>query len=433
VARTDWGCRWARRLLAGAALAGAGCTAAPVDDAPGPATDDAEPSPVDPLGDLCQLALTCAQPPLVDGDKVACDFSVTDGAGEVWYEGAAATWVRGRISAEAPKQGFGLELRDAADEDAEVDLLGMGADSDWVLNGLYFDRLLLRNKLGFDLFQALGGAERYAPESGLCELTLDGSYVGVYALTERIKRDGARIDVRTDDASGGAFVMKQADEDCFYDNRTTYGCWKLISPNPEQASAAQAAGIRGFLTSMEDAVRNGDPGDEDAGVFAYVDLDSFVDIVLLEELFKNEDAWYTSLHIWRDVGGKVHFVPWDLDMTFGQFPTYMDYGDPEQWIKFRPEWVSVMMASPAFKARIVARWRELRAGVLADEAIFARLDASQALLGDAIDRNFAVWDITLITTSVPFYPVTSYADEDAAVRAWIQRRAAFMDANIDDL
>lgn len=395
-------------------------------------TADTEP-PFDALGALCQLTLACDRPPLVEDDEIDCRFSVTDGQGTVWYDGAAVVWVRGRISVEAPKRGYGLELRDATGEDAEVDLLGMGSDSDWVLNGLYFDRLLLRNKLGFDLFQSFGGDERYAPQSALCELTLDGAPVGVYALTERIKRDGSRIDIARDDGSGGSFVMKQNDADCFYDNLTTYGCWKLVSPNENDLPESSAAGIRGFLAAMEAAVRSADPYDELTGVFAYVDIDSFVDIVLLEELFKNEDCWYTSMHIWKDQGGKVHFVPWDLDMTFGQFPSYMDYGDPELWIKFRPEWVTVMMASPEFKARLVARWRDLRAGVLADEALFARLDAAQAVLGEAIDRNFALWDIELINTSVPFYPVTDYAEEDAAVRRWISLRTSFMDAHLQDL
>jgi len=139
------------------------------------------------------------------------------------------------------------------------------------------------------------------------------------------------------------------------------------------------------------------------------------------------------MHIWKHRGGKLHFTPWDLDMTFGQFPTCMDYGDPTLWIKFRPEWVSVMMGSPAFKARVVERWQELRAGELSDAAIFARLDAAQRVLGEAIKRNFVLWDIALITTSVPFHPVTNYAEEDAAVRRWIALRTSFMDAHISEL
>ncbi len=383
----------------------------------------------EPLDALCQLALSCEHPVLSE-DKTSCTLSVTDGEGTVWYDGAAVAWRRGRSSYSVPKTGYGVELHDEAGEDAEVDLLGMGSDSDWVLNGLYYDRLLVRNRVGFDLFQTFGGDERYAPQSALCELTLDGEYVGAYALTERIKRDGSRIELEEDDGTGGSFVMKQNDEGCFYTNTTTYGCWKLIYPNEDTISESSAQGITDFLTAMEAAVRSADPYDEDTGVFAYVDMDSLVDIVILEELYKNEDCWYTSMHIWKDKGGKIHFVPWDLDMTFGQFPDYYDYGDPELWIKYRPEWVTVMAKSPEFQRRLVARWEELRAGELADEAIFARIDAAQAVLGEAIDRNFEVWPIETINYGGIFYPVSSYEEEDAAVRAWISLRTAFMDANI---
>ena len=386
--------------------------------------------PWDPLSGLCQLAMSCEHPVLSE-DKTSCTLSVTDAEGEVWYAGPAVAWLRGRSSYSVPKHGYGIELHDDAGEDAEVDLLGMGSDSDWVVNGLYYDRLLVRNRVGFDLFQTFGGHERYAPQSALCELTLEGSYVGVVALSERIKRDGSRVDIEADDGEGGSFVMKQNDEGCFYTNTTTYGCWKLIYPNEELLSEGSAAGITAYLSAMEAAVRSADPYDADTGVFAYVDMDSLVDIILLEELYKNEDCWYTSMHISKDRGGKIRFIPWDLDMTFGQFPDYYDYGDPELWIKYRPEWVQVMSGSPEFKLRLAARWAELRAGELSDAALNARIDAAQAILGDAIDRNFEVWPIEGINYGSLFYPVGSYADEDAHVRAWIAERTAFTDANIE--
>lgn len=395
----------------------------------------AAPDPVDlaidpnPLDGLCQLTLDCEHPVLSE-EKVVCTFSVTGPRGEIWYAGDAVAWARGRSSMTVPKHGYGIELRDATGADAEVDLLGMGSDSDWVLNGLYYDRLLVRNRVGFDLFQSFGGDDRYAPQSALCELVLDGSYEGAYALTERIKRDGSRLDLAEDDGTGDVFVMKQNDEGCFYWNTTTYGCWKLIYPNADTISESSAAGITAFLTAMEASVSSADPYDPDSGVFAYVDMDSLVDIVILEELYKNEDCWYTSMHIWKDRGGKIHFTPWDLDMTFGQFPDYYDYGDPEKWITYRPAWVAVLAASPEFKARLAARWADLRAGDLASEALFARIDAAQAVLGDAIDRNFALWPIETINYGTLFYPVTSYADEDAQVRDWIAQRLAFMDAHI---
>lgn len=388
--------------------------------------------PEDPLEGLCQVALDCVE--TVSADQTSCTLSVSSEDGRVWYDGPAVAWLRGRSTFYVAKHQYAIELHDEDGESVEVDLLGMGKESDWVLNGNYYDRLLVRNRLGFELFQSFGGDERYAPESAFCELTLDGAYVGAYSLVERIKRDGSRIDIERDDGEGGSFVLKQNDEGCLYDNTTTYGCWKLIYPNEDDISDGSAEGVKSYLAAWEAAVSSDAPYDDETGVFAYADMDSFVDIVILEEFFKNEDAWYTSLHIWKDQGGTIHLTPWDLDMTFGQFPYYPygDYDNPEVWINYRPQLITVMAADPAFKARLAARWAELRADQMRLDAIYARIDHLQGILGDAIARNFEVWPIETINYGGYFYEVGSYEDEDAYVRAWIEARLAWMDENIAD-
>jgi hypothetical protein len=90
-----------------------------------------------------------------------------------------------------------------------------------------------------------------------------------------------------------------------------------------------------------------------------------------------------------------------------------------------------MVQSPDFQASLVGRWAELRQEQLTEDAIFARIDAYQAIMGDAIERNWARWDITTVNYGGYFYTVDSYAEEDAWIREWIPQRLAWMDANID--
>ena len=54
------------------------------------------------------------------------------------------------------KKQYRLELRDHNDDDLDFELLGMPADSDWVLNGPWVDKSLIRNSFAFDLGNALG-------------------------------------------------------------------------------------------------------------------------------------------------------------------------------------------------------------------------------------------------------------------------------------
>jgi hypothetical protein len=375
--------------------------------------------PVEALPDterLCQLALTCDTMPAFD-TRVACTLRVAAEGGRVDWDGDAQVWIRGRSSSSVAKPGYGVELPEP------TDLLGMGGERDWVIDGLYYDRLLVRDKLGYDLLSAMGG---WAPESALCELTLNGAYFGVHALVERIERDDDRLDIADGSASGDAFVVTQNDSECLHTNTTTYGCRKLVSPDDGNLTADARVALEAWFVDWEASIVAGEP------VSTYIDVDSAVDAVLIEEFFKNEDAFYTSMHAWKDEGGTLGFVPWDLDMTFGQFPYYPygDYANVHAWIEYRPLLWTTIAADPEFHARLAERWAEVRAGPFATDAVLARLDALEAILGDAIVRNDEVWPIEQINYGGWFYEVDSYADEDAHVREWATERLIWMDANI---
>ena len=416
-----------------------GCvqTAAPVDS-PAPLADDptevipaADPGPEPPLETerLCRLDLECAVLPTRDV-KVPCALTVTTESGNVEYSGSAEVWVRGRSSSQVAKPGYGVELNDGAMVAVSANLLGMGSDSDWVIDGLYYDRLLIRDKLGYGLFRSWGGKEQYAAESALCELWRNDDYFGVHALVERVKRDDDRVDIADGSESGEAFVLAQIDEDCFYTNTATYGCWKLVSPGDPTGESEEA--MRRFLAGWEAHVLAAPSLGDWSQVWETTDMDSVIDTVLIEEFFKNEDAFYTSMHLSRDAGEGIRFIPWDLDMTFGQFPYYPygNYGAYDVWIGYRPPLWTQFALDPEFRERLGARWAELRAGSLDEGAIYARMDALQAILGDAIRRNDEVWPIESINYGGWFFEVSSYADEDAYVREWMHQRLAWMDANI---
>ncbi|MFT4976771.1 MAG: hypothetical protein ACI8S6_002676, partial [Myxococcota bacterium] len=136
---------------------------------------------------LCEVVLRC-DGPIVDEPKVGCEMSVLDPGGREAYTGRAGLDLRGRSSAVFPKPQYAAELWDESGEAISANLAGMGRESDWILNGAYIDRVLFRNKLAFDSFQA-AREESYAPESAYCTLTVDERWVGIYLLTERIKRD----------------------------------------------------------------------------------------------------------------------------------------------------------------------------------------------------------------------------------------------------
>lgn len=309
------------------------------------------------------------------------------------------------------------------------DLFGMGGEDDWVLGSAYIDRVLWRNKLAYDTFQSFGGKERWAAEQVFCELTRDGEYEGVYLLGESPRRDGDRVDLTEDDGTGASFLVKLSDELGFRTSTVSQdGEWRAVYPSQDEAHADALDGVDAALAAWEADVLTADEA-----MWDHLDLESAVDWVIVQELFKNSDAYYLSVHLWRDAGGPMHFTPWDLDLSLG-YP-YTDCGATGfVWRTHIPEAFS---ASPAFRERLLTRWAELRQDTLSDDALFARIAAYEATMGDAIGRNFERWPVDEIAFGWGgednwLCPAETYEEEHTRVMAWIPERTAWLDAHLNE-
>lgn len=305
------------------------------------------------------------------------------------------------------------------------DLFAMGGEDDWILSSAYIDRVLWRNKLAYDLFQSFGGEERWAAEQVFCELTLDGEYRGVYLLGESVRRDADRLDLSDDD---GTFVVKLSEEGGFSENLVGYGEWQAVYPKQTEANAERLAGVDAALVGWEEALLA-----QDESQWEHLDIESAVDWVILEELFKNSDAYYLSVHLWRDGTSPMRMAPWDFDLTLG-YP-YTDCG--ATGFVWRNELPEGFAASPAFMERLVERWAELRRGPLTDAVILERVAAYEATMGDAIGRNFERWPVDEIAFGWGdednwLCPAETWEEEHDRVLAWIPARTAWLDAHIGD-
>jgi hypothetical protein len=394
-----------------------------------------------PVTPMCHVRMSC-DGEIRDRPKTQCSISVTDGWGRSDWSGPAGVELRGRSSLDFPKHQYGIELWDEHQQPASANLLGMGGESDWILNGVYVDRALFRNKLSYDLFQSFGdepwgqdsstAMERYAAESAFCDVSLDGRWLGIFLLQERIKRDDDRLELEADDA-GGSFIVKTDDgTDGILDaSADFYGAWTLVWPSPSKVTDAQLAGIRSYLSSWQTAVLGPDPSDPTTGVPSFLDLDSAADFILLQEFARNNDAYTLSVHLWRDVGGKLHFTPWDIDLSFG-YPK-MDCG-AEGWLR-RTNAIEVLATMPEFDERLARRWFQLRKGPMEEQAVLDRIAGYRSTFGHTIDRNFKLWPIDQIQFCWGgvcwLCPISSYQEEYDRFRSWVSERLTWMDANID--
>jgi hypothetical protein len=118
------------------------------------------------------------------------------------YSGKAGIEFRGAYSQLLPQKAYGFETRDILGNNLNVPLLDMPAENDWILLANYNDKVFMRNTLAFHLYTEMG---HYAPRAHICEVMINGEYMGIFVLTKKIKRDKNRLDIAkldTDDNAG---------------------------------------------------------------------------------------------------------------------------------------------------------------------------------------------------------------------------------------
>ncbi len=351
-------------------------------------------------------------------------------------EGALDIRGRGNSTWDMPKKPYRVRLA------AGAALLGMPSNRHWALLANYADKTLLRNDLVFDLGRRLGAA--YVPRARFVHLELNGSYDGVYQLTEHIRVDPVRVNIpelRIGDTTAavitGGYLLEVderfGEEFCW---RTPRAAMAVCAKSPETLARPgwerQQAYITGYLRELEDALYGPGFADPATGYAAYLDVPSAVDYLLVNELVKNVDGnLRLSTYLTKPRGGPLTFGPlWDFDITLGN----VNYGGAdatEGWQVATAPWFARLLQDPAFVQRVKDRWRQLRADGTITAWQFSLVTRAQYMSAEQ-QRNFARWPI-LSTWVWPNRVVTgSYDGEVWAMREWLAARVGWMDAQLRD-
>ncbi len=370
--------------------------------------------------------------------KVSAWMKVIDEKGRQTFENFIGIEVRGSSSSGQPKKPYALETRTADDpnSNANIKLLSLPEENDWVFDAPYMDRTLVRPVLTFSLYRSMGWhASRYR----FFELYLNGQYQGVYTLLEKIKQDRNRVDIientdafTFDDMS---FILKRdkfvgANNEFF---NTRSGKIQYHYPEPTLITEPQRNFIIDYVTRAENALYGENFADPDEGYRKYYDVDSWVDFLLLQNICNELDAFWASNFFHRDKGGKiVHSPIWDYNLSWGNESVWGEGW--QETVGFRREyWYGRMWQDTYFQEKTLERWRELREGLYSIEYMYGFIDSTLASIEDARIRNFRRWPII----GTIFSPITvarpSFEAEVDHLKDYIQKRVDKLDAFFDDL
>ncbi len=355
---------------------------------------------------------------------------------------SAPVWLasRGSSTEGLAKVSLKVELRDEAGLDLDVPLLGMPAESDWVLYAPnVFDPIMTHNPLMHDLYRALGWyssrtrfVEVYLVTSGTGPVATT-TYNGIYVLQEKIKRGKDRVDVdklepehvAEPEVTGGyLFKVDRPDpgDSGFGVRGQTLMYVEPSEPEIEQpARAAQRAYVNRFFAQFTGALYGNNWRDPALGYAQHFDVAQSIDFHLLNTVAFNVDALVLSTYLYKPRGGKLTFGPlWDFDRALGS--TDGRDNNPRVWGAnyFTAYWWARLFSDPDFTQRWIDRYQELRVGLLATTNLHARMDALTAQLRLAQPRERTKWGTV--------YRGGTYASEIVYSKNWLSNRVAFMDA-----
>lgn len=362
-------------------------------------------------------------------------------------ETRVALEIRGSSSTQFPKKSYGIELQSEAGLDQALPLLGLPADSDWVLYAPYTDKSLIRDVLAYELSRRIG---RYAPRTRFVELFLNRGntdlamvdYQGVYVLVEKVKISPNRVSVagmEPDDLAepgiSGGYLLKRdrfdANDQVFTTSRGVE--LGIQDPKRSQIGVLQRNWIRTWLNRMESTLYGAAWRDPALGYSQHLDAESFIDHHWLVEAAKNIDGYRLSTFWHKDRSGRLSMGPlWDYNLSFGN-GNYLDGWRTNTW--YYPNvsdpgytWFRRLFQDPDYLQRRIDRWFELRQGAFATPAMVDLIQNLAGQVREAQERNYNKWRILGTYIWPNWFVAKSWQEEIDWMTGWTTNHFAWIDS-----
>ena len=290
------------------------------------------------------------------------------------------------------KKSYNLKLNGSAD------LLGMGAGKKWALLANVIDESHLRNKLIYDFAREIGSYSGFAPNCEHVDVYLNGTYVGLYLLTEKAEIAENRVEADPEvilfevDALGRSERMLLP---FVLDWGTAVGI-----KSPESCTEQELDLLMNDIFAFQDTLLDESKGEE---ALQFIDLESWTRRYLIDEIFENYDGGCHSQYFFRDQrDGKDNRIIagpcWDYDNCADGW--FMAKQNPRCFLMQRmwknegehTPWYGTLMKKETFRDRVLELYRnELSAKVR--HLMEVQLPEEAAFLQKALKMNAIRWSL----------------------------------------
>ena len=324
-----------------------------------------------------------------------------------------------------------------------------GYGRSWVLLANMGDPCMLRTHTVFTMAHTLENIS-WTSSSSFVHLYINGKYRGVYQLVEQHNMSDGRIVVNEDPNVVDTDYLIELDEYADRDGSRRGTDWFQVNKFNYNGGSGHGTKVNKYLIRsdyntrercmfLEDYFQKADAavlkGDFEE-VSQYLDLASFVDMYILQELVRNGDVGWSSFYMVKKGGDKIYFTcPWDFDLSFGRDARihnnsykYLHAGNGMKLEKQSHTWYFNLFKRKWFVDMVAKRWNEVAMGMRD-----AALDEINRLYGDFYDefmKNYNVWDVRSLEYNEDFileYKQDTFDEHVQFLKLYLCKRFDWLD------
>lgn len=372
--------------------------------------------------------------PIVNTPAVHGTITVDDQNGTVIVMHAGFK-IRGTSSQQYDKKSYRVELW--ADETGtamtDTTFLGLRSDDDWNLEAMWSQPLRLRDKVANELWMEMYQLPYQASEPTAMpgirmeyvDLYVNGDYVGLYALTERMDRKQLGLRKYNGNLRGVLFKGNGPGAPTFdtlpgYDNTLdTWDNYEWVYPNESDTLYDWSS-----LYNFTNFVMNSTDVAFYSQYSTMFDVQNAIDYFLFINVLKAMDNMGRNLFVARyKKSSEFLYMPWDLDAVWGLDTDGSQTNDATGFMTngFYDRLLNDCSAN-GFVTLTQARYNALRGTILTREHIMelVRNQYEELLANGAYDREHEAWpDYTVDESQLDY------------MSDWLDQRFAYLDAEIN--
>ncbi|MBO4810262.1 MAG: CotH kinase family protein [Prevotella sp.] len=334
-----------------------------------------------------------------------------DEADNVSFFDSLEVRVRGNSTASLAKKPYKLKFA------SKVKLLGKGYANTkkWTLLANHGDKTLLRNAITSLMGERAGLP--FNPAAKFVDLTINGSYVGNYQLSDQVDVRPHRVNVVEQDypltdqsnITGGYLLEVDGFNDFmqgisgFFTNRNSVPV-RIHYPDEDEIDHRQYRYIRNYVQEFEDRLYSDSFTDPLTGYRQMVDSTTLANWYICTEVSGNVDGFFSTYFYKEQDDDRLYWGPlWDYDIAYNnddrndrgggnntEQQLMKDYGYGQS--NGCRRWMKKLWEDPWFGQLINRRYQELVDEGL-EQYLYDKLDSLTTLIDASQQLNFELWGI----------------------------------------